>query len=142
MFGHRHRRLGPMFHQWNGTHQTNGVTTNFGVGGFSSAATAPAVPVAAVRENVLLVRSGLMHNFPRQAHSIGTTSGFATATHSASPMVNVHDSLCRPSVSQMHSRIYQVRSSRRPQTTFYSPSPAPKFAAHGYAFPGGHRHTG
>ena len=96
-----------------GTRQTNGATANRGVGGFASTATASAVPVAAVSDNVLLPNYGLMHNFSRQAHSIGTASGFAPAAHFASPMVSIDDSLGGFSLPPMHSHAFQVRSSRR-----------------------------
>ena len=53
-------RLGPMY-SYTGSRHTNGATANLGVGGFASTATT--VPVAAVRENVLVARSGLIHDF-------------------------------------------------------------------------------
>ena len=90
--------------------------------------------------------SALIHDFPYQAHSLGATSGFATATQPfASPMVSTHDSLGEV-FSPMLSHARQVRPTHRPQTVFSSPSPAPTFAAPGYSsfgggqqFPSGHQ---
>ena len=114
---------------YTGSHLTNGATANYGVGGFSSAGTA--VPVATVSGNVLVAPRGLIHNFPQQTHSIGAASGFAPAAHFASPMVSSHDLLGSDSFLPMQSRALQVRSARRPQTAFMTPSPAPRFAVPG-----------
>ena len=102
---------------YTGSHQTNGATANYGVGGFSSAATA--VPVVTVSGNVLVAPRGLIHNFPQQAHSIGAASGFAPAAHFASPMVSKHVSLGRDHVTPMHPLARQVRPLRRRQTTYF-----------------------
>ena len=120
-----------------GTRQTNGATANRGVGGFASTATASAVPVAAVSDNVLLPNYGLMHNFSRQAHSLGTASGFASAARFASPMVNIDESLGGFYSSPMRSHVSQVRSSRRQQTAFQTPIPASAYAVPDYSFAGG-----
>ena len=128
-------------YSWNtGSSQTNGVTANYGVGGFSSTGTA--VPVATGIENVLVVPRGLIHHFPQQAHSIGAASGFAPAAHFASPMVSSHYLLDSDSFLPMQSRALQVRSARRSQTAFMAPSPAPRFAVPGLQFSGGRQHLG
>ena len=92
MFGNRHRRLGSMFHQWTGAHQTNGATANYGVGGYASTATP--VPVATVCECFGCPLLGLIHNFSQQARPIGAAGGFASASQiPATPMVSTHDML-------------------------------------------------
>ena len=114
---------------WTGTpHQTNGASANyFGVG--SAASTATAVPVATVRENVLVAPRGLIQNFSPQAHSLGSTSGFAPAAQFASPMVRTHESLGSVYPALMHSRASQVRPINRSQSVFSATSPAPAYAA-------------
>ena len=83
--------------------QTNGATATFGFG-------------PAVRRNVLLPSPGLMHNLRPQAQTFDPSGGVASAMHSASPMVSMHDSL--GSSFPMQSRACQVRPARRPQTAF------------------------
>ena len=73
---------------------------------------------------------------------MGAASGFAPAAQFASPMVSAYDSLGRDSFSPMLSRVFQVRSARRPQTAFLPPSPAPVFDAPGFPFSGGRQHLG
>ena len=74
---------------WNRpSHLTNGSTVNvYGVGGFSFATTT--VPVVTVSENGVVVHPVLIHSFPQQTHSLGSTDGcscvpvaqFASPTH-------------------------------------------------------------
>ena len=67
-----------MFHWSDGTHQTNGATANYGVGGYASTATP--VPVATVCECFGCPLLGLIHNFSQQARPIGAAGGFASRT--------------------------------------------------------------
>ena len=107
---------------WNtGARQTNGATANFARRVVDDPTGTP-VPVAAVRGNVLLNDFSLMHNLPQQARPISaTTGGFAPATHIASPMVRVHDSLEENTTfSSMPSHTHQVRPVSRSQAAFSS----------------------
>ena len=75
-----------------GTHQTNGATANYRVGGYASTATP--VPVATVCKCFGCPFSGLIHYFIHQAHPAGASGGFASASQfSATPMVSAHDML-------------------------------------------------
>ena len=122
---------------YHGPRQTYGATANYShVEGIP----ATAVPVPAVSENALLPIPRLMHCFSQQAHSFGSTGGFAPVMRFASPSVRMHDLLGFENSFPMQSLVYQASPLRRPQTTFPPPSPAASFASSDFSFPGGQRH--